>query len=163
MTEKIMQDNLMYLTEWMRYNPAFQEDLKVEGNYLVYQNQDKVDISHFYLPEMLYNENFRNDVADPEEMNGHDLFQIIKMYCQVNEILTAEERERLNEVYIQNIEVMRDEKNTEFIVLIDNQNKKYRYDTKNPQKILDIYQTLKKQKDTISLKEFGSVIRNVGQ
>ena len=38
--------------------------------------------------------------------------------------------------------------------------KKYRYDTSNPQQILELYQALKQQKTKVTLKDLGSVIQN---
>ena len=109
MVEKIMQDNQMYLTEWMRYNPSLQEVLRLDGNFLCYKDQERLDISQIYLPEILYNEPFRNDLANPEEMNGYDFFQIIKIYSQTNEILEKEKKEALKYPVIQDITILKDE------------------------------------------------------
>ena len=78
MTGKIMQDNQMYLTQWMRYNPSISEYNTLEGNFLVSKDGEKLDISKIYLPEILYNEAFRKDVSNALEMSGFDFFQIIK-------------------------------------------------------------------------------------
>ena len=77
MTDKIMQDNQMYLTQWMRYNPSISEYNTLEGNFLVSKDGEKLDISKIYLPEILYNEAFRQDVSNALEMSGFDFFQII--------------------------------------------------------------------------------------
>ena len=163
MVEKIMQDNQMYLTEWMRYNPSLQEVLRLDGNFLCYKDQERLDISQIYLPEILYNEPFRNDLANPEEMNGYDFFQIIKIYSQTNEILEKEKKEALKYPVIQDMTILKDEQGVEFIVFADIYGKKYRYVTKEPHKILELYQNLKNEKGNITLKDLGSVIQYANQ
>jgi len=163
MTENIMRDNLLYLEAWMSYNPALRENLEVSGNTLVYDNQgvkETVDISNFYLPEMLYNENFRKDVALSHKITGKDLFQIIKMYVMTEEILEKEQKELQMYPRIVDLKIMRDPENKEFIVLIDSNNKKYRYDTAEPKKVIDFYHDLKDKNGTVTLKDLGSVIQN---
>ena len=163
MVEKIMQDNQMYLTEWMRYNPSLQEVLRLDGNFLCYKDQERLDISQIYLPEILYNEPFRNDLANPEEMNGYDFFQIIKIYSQTNEILEKEKKEALKYPVIQDMTILKDEQGVEFIVFADIYGKKYRYVTKEPHKILELYQNLKNEKGNITIKDLGSVIQYANQ
>lgn len=161
MTDKIMQDNQLYLTEWMRYNPSIAESNTLEGNFLCFKDGEKIDISRIYLPEILYNEAFRRDITNAEEMNGYDFFQIIKLYSQTNEVLEKEYQEQVKYPAIQDMAISKDEKGTLFIVFSDNQGKKYRYDTANPQQIMQLYQSLKQQKSTVTLKDLGSVIQNV--
>lgn len=160
MTDKIMQDNQMYLTQWMRYNPSISEYNTLEGNFLVSKDGEKLDISKIYLPEILYNEAFRQDVSNALEMSGFDFFQIIKLYSQTNEILEKERQEEAKYPAIQDMTISNDEKGTPFIVFSDIHGKKYRYDTSNPQQILELYQTLKQQKAKVTLKDLGSVIQN---
>lgn len=159
MIDKILQDNQMYLTEWMHYNPSISEYNSLEGNFLCSKNGEKLDISRVYLPEILYNESFREDVSNAEEMSGFDFFQIIKLYCQTNEILEKEQQEEEKYPTIQEMIILEEE--TPFIVFSDIHGKKYRYDTSNPQQILELYQTLKQQKGKVTLKDLGSVIQNV--
>lgn len=158
-----MQDNLLYLKEWMRYNPSLTKYLSVEGNYLCCQTEEtteKIDISDFYLPEMLYNENLRNSIALETEISGIDLFEIIKLYCETKEILEKEQKELQKYPKISSIRVLKDQNNQEFILLIDEYNKKYRYDTNKPEEIINIYNDLKMKKQDVTLKELGSVIEH---
>ena len=162
MTQSVMKDNIAYLNVWMNYNPAFKENLSIVGNELVWNDHSKeesLDISHFYLPEMLYNENFRKQISETHELTGEDLFQIIKLYVQTEEIMEAEQKEYASSPIIENIH-MRSENGKEFLVITDNQNKKYRYDTKEPEKVINTFIDLKEEKGTVTLKEFGSVIQN---
>ena len=161
MTNKIMQDNQMYLTEWMRYNPSISEYTTLEGNFLCSKEGEKLDISRLYLPEILYNEAFRQDVSNAEEMSGFDFFQIIKLYSQTNEILEKERLEDVKYPAIQNMEILKDEQGTPFIGFSDNHGKKYRYNTNQPQQILELYQSLKQKKEKVTLKDLGSVIESV--
>ena len=160
MTDKIMQDNQMYLTQWMRYNPSISEYNTLEGNFLVSKDGEKLDISKIYLPEILYNEAFRQDVSNALEMSGFDFFQIIKLYSQTNEILEKEQQEEAKYPAIQDMTISNDEKGTPFIVFSDIHGKKYRYVTKEPHKILELYQNLKNEKGNITIKDLGSVIQN---
>lgn len=158
-----MQDNLLYLKEWMRYNPSLTEYLSVEGNLLHCKKNDStesIDISEFYLPEMLYNENFRNSIALETEISGIDLFEIIKLYCETQEILMKEQKELQKYPKIAAIRVLKDQNNQEFILIVDEYNKKYRYNTNKPEEIINIYNDLKMKKQAVTLKELGSVIEH---
>ncbi len=162
MTQSVMKDNIAYLNVWMNYNPAFKENLSIVGNQLIWKDhakEESVDISHFYLPEMLYNENFRRQIAETHELTGEDLFQIIKLYVQTEEMMEAEQKEYANFPIIENIST-KTENGKEFLVITDSQNKKYRYDTKEPEKVINTFLDLKEKKGTVTLKEFGSVIQN---
>ncbi len=162
MTQSVMKDNIAYLNVWMNYNPAFKENLSIIGNELVWKDHDKeesIDISHFYLPEMLYNENFRRQIAETHELTGEDLFQIIKIYVQTEEILEAAQKEFASSPIIEDIST-RTENGNIFLVITDNQSKKYRYDTKEPEKVINTFLDLKDEKGTVTLKEFGRVIQN---
>ena len=162
MMETVLHDNLLYLNAWMDYNPEFQKTLQVNDGMLIYSEQgkeEKVSIENFYLPEMLYNENFHKQISVDHELTGKDFFQIVKLYVETQEILEKEQKEREKGPTIESIEV-RKKDDIEFLVFIDNFHKKYRYDTKEPEKIIQIYENLKQKNGSVSLKEFGSVIQN---
>ena len=162
MTENIMKDNLLYLEAWMNYNPRLKEKLSMENNILVFHDEEqieKIDISSFYLPEMLYNENFREKVAT--ELESEDLFQIIKLYIQTQEIFEKEQHEMQVSPKVVDILIKVDPQSSqEFIVLIDENKRKYRYDTKSPEQVINYYNELKERKGIVTLKELGSVIQN---
>lgn len=156
----IMKDNLLYLEAWMNYNPKLRENLTIDGTNLVCKIKDQlesINIENFYLPEMLYNEEFRIQVAN--ELEAEDLFQIVKIYVQSKSILEKEQEELKTSPKIVEIKVKK-EKEKEFIVLIDETEKKYRYDTKEPEKIINYYNEIKDRKGKVTLKELGSVIQN---
>lgn len=160
MISNIMKDNLLYLETWMAYNPKLREQLSIENTILTCKidNQlESIDIKNFYLPEMLYNEEFRKEVAN--ELEAEDLFQIIKIYIQTKEIEEQEKKELQKSSIIKNIEIKK-EKNIEFLVITDHLGKKYRYDTEDNEKIIQIYNEMKQKKEIITLKELGSVIQN---
>jgi len=80
----IMNDNLLYLEAWMNYNPKLRENLTMDGTNLICKingNLESINIKNFYLPEMLYNEEFRIQVAN--ELEAEDLFEIIKIYVNI--------------------------------------------------------------------------------
>ncbi len=158
MPQSIMIDNQNYLKAWMEYNPALKNELTIEGTNLVYK-EEKIDISHFYLPEMLYNENFRKQITEYHDLTCEDLFQIIKLYVETEEMNEKEQRELQMLPKINNIEIRKDQEK-EFLVITDSLNKKYRYDTTEPEKIINLYLDLKKKKGEVTLKELGRVIQN---
>lgn len=153
-----MRENEMYLNAWLDYNPALKTSLHLEGNILILNDKDenrKVDISRFYLPNMLYNENFRNEIKIDGEFSAKELFEIIECYVKLNTILENEQ----NTPYIINVEV-RKKDDVEFIVLEDNSNRKYRFDTNAPEKAINIFNELKAKKGYVTLKEFGGALKN---
>lgn len=164
MSENIMRENLLYLEAWMSYNPLLKENLSIEGNILIYKNQNeikKVDISNFYLPNMLYNANFRKNVALEQELTSKELFDIIKMYVDTETILEEEQKEMQLYPKIHEMKVLKDKDNKEFIALIDEFGNKYRYDTANPEKVINFYTEMREKNGNVTLKELGSVLESV--
>ena len=92
-------------------------------------------------------------------LEAEDLFQIIKIYIQTKEIEEQEKKELQKASIIKNIEIKK-EKNIEFLVITDHLGKKYRYDTEDNEKIIQIYNEMKQKKEIVTLKELGSVIQN---
>lgn len=155
---KVLEDNILYLNEWMRYNPSLKESLKIENNKLLHNNES-INLNEVYLPEMLYNETFRKDIPLETEITGNDLFNIIKLYYQTNEILKKEEAETKDSPEVINIEIKNDS-NNEFLVFTDEHNKKYRFNTNTPEKIINIYNELKQTRRRITIKDLERVIKN---
>ena len=155
---KVLEDNILYLNEWMRYNPSLKESLKIENNKL-FHNNESINLNEVYLPEMLYNETFRKDIPLETEITGNDLFNIIKLYYQTNEILKKEEAETKDSPEVINIEIKNDS-NNEFLVFTDEHKKKYRFNTNTPEKIINIYNELKQTRRRITIKDLERVIKN---
>ena len=80
---RIIEDNIMYLNEWSLHNNLIDSALKIEGNYLIYEN-DKIDISNFYFPELLFNKNFRDDIKN--KLTSKDIFNIVKVYVTTDKL-----------------------------------------------------------------------------
>lgn len=157
MMESILKDNLMYLDAWFEHNPLFKEVLTVEDNYLLYNHgEEKLKIDSFYLPEMLNNENFRHAIATPDELSGKDLFEIIYCYINSKEI---EEKNKMVPSFIKDV-FIRQKNGEEFLVFVTEDERKYRFDTDNPEKIINLYQEETKNGKKITLNELGSVIKN---
>ena len=134
MMESILKDNLMYLDAWFEHNPLFKEVLTVEDNYLLYNHgEEKLKIDSFYLPEMLNNENFRHAIATPDELSGKDLFEIIYCYINSKEI---EEKNKMVPSFIKDV-FIRQKNGEEFLVFVTEDERKYRFDTDNPEKIIN--------------------------
>lgn len=79
----ILNDNLLYLNAWFAKNEALREDLQIIGAYLVWHQdgkQEKVQINSFYLPTLLYNIKFQENIQNPDEMKAEDLFRIIQVH-----------------------------------------------------------------------------------
>jgi len=163
MTDKIMHDNTLYLKEWMRYNPSIANEIILDGQDIcctINGNLERQNISQIYLPDMLYNEQLRANIPLEEEISGTNLFHIIKLYCQTAEILEQEKKELQSSPSIVDLRILKDQNNQEFIVLIDNNQRKYRFNTNQPEAVINLYNELKEKKEIVTLKEFGSVIKN---
>ena len=57
--------------------------------------------------------------------------------------------------------LQKDEKEKIFLLIIDEFDKKYRYDTENPQKVLQLFGLLKAKNPDVTLEEFGKELQNV--
>ena len=93
MNSAIMTDNQLYLNNMFQTNPRFQIGLKLEGNNLIYELdniKDQVDISEFYIPEIFYNDQLRNEVQNNPEFNSLDLFQTIKVAVLIADLKKLE-------------------------------------------------------------------------
>ena len=159
MNSKIMQDNFLYLQEWKKHNPTFQDTLFIEDDYLICKINDKVakiDIHDFYLPEILYNELLRKSLMD-NSLTPEDVFQIIRLYVETNQMNNYRQQKRkrnpnIAKIYIENGQ-------QPFLVIVDELNSKYRYDTDNPQQVLEIYNLLKANKETVSLEDLEKELK----
>ena len=154
MNDNILRENIMYLRQWTNINPAFNA-LSVEDKFLVYKTADKeekVDISNFYFPEMLYNETFRRKLE--KEYTAENLFRIIEVYCQAKEATKNEEK-----VYINYLEVLEKDQQP-FILIHTSDDKKYRFDTNDINRMKMIYEQLQQTKLKVTLEEFGEAIKN---
>src|SRR5574344_1220190 len=163
MIEKIMHDNILYLNEWISYNPSFKDFLSIQDHNLIYKDNDGMDsedISEFYLPEMLYNDALRNEISTDHELSAKDFFHIVRLYCQTEEIQKKEQEESQKYPSIQNIQILKDTNDKEFIAITDEQNHRYRYDTSNPEHIINLYNDLKNSNPNITIKNLERVIEN---
>ena len=160
MDSRIMQDNIMYLTEWMKNNVEIANEITIDGTVLKYKDEEKLDIGNYYLPGILENKNLRKDIWDSEKINGYDLFHIIKVYCQTEDLLRQEQKEYLKYPKIKDIKKEIDENGTIFIAIIDEYDKKYRFDTANIEETIKAYDTLKSVKENVTLEDFGRVLNN---
>lgn len=156
MNENILRDNIMYLRQWANINPAFNA-LTIEGNYLVLRQngtEEKQDISNFYFPDMLYNETFRKKLE--KDYNAENLFRIVEVYCKAKE---ATKKDENSIPYIANLEIL-EENQQPFLLIHTTDNKKYRFDTTDIDKMISIYEQLKQTKINVTLQEFGEAIKN---
>ena len=160
MNSRIMQDNIMYLNEWTKGNEEIRKDITLDGTILKYKDEEKLDIGNYYLPGILENENLRRDIWDSERINGYDLFHIIKVYCQTEDLLRQEQKEYLKYPKIKDIKKEIDANGTIFIAITDEYDKKYRFDTASPDNVIISYNNLKNVKGVVTLEEFGRVLNN---
>ena len=160
MDSRIMQDNIMYLTEWMKSNEEIAKDITIDGTILKYKDEEKLDIGNYYLPGILENETLRQDIWDSNKINGYDLFHIIKVYCQTEDLLRQEQKEYLKYPKIKDIKKEIDNNGIVFIAITDEYDKKYRFDTVNIEKTIKAYNTLKSVKENVTLEDFGRVLNN---
>lgn len=160
MDSRIMQDNIMYLTEWMKSNEEIAKDITIDGTILKYKDEEKLDIGNYYLPGILENETLRQDIWDSDKINGYDLFHIIKVYCQTEDLLRQEQKEYLKYPKIKDIKKEIDNNGIVFIAITDEYDKKYRFDTANIEETVKAYNTLKSVKENVTLEDFGRVLNN---
>ena len=160
MDSRIMQDNIMYLTEWMKSNEEIANDITIDGTILKYKDKEKLDIGNYYLPGILENESLRQDIWDSDKINGYDLFHIIKVYCQTEDLLRQEQKEYLKYPKIKDIKKEIDNNGIVFIAITDEYDKKYRFDTANIEETIRAYNTLKSVKENVTLEDFGRVLNN---
>ena len=160
MDSRIMQDNIMYLTEWMKSNEEIANDITIDGTILKYKDKEKLDIGNYYLPGILENETLRQDIWDSDKINGYDLFHIIKVYCQTEDLLRQEQKEYLKYPKIKDIKKEIDNNGIVFIAITDEYDKKYRFDTTNIEETIKAYNTLKSVKENVTLEDFGRVLNN---
>ena len=156
MNENILRDNIMYLRQWANINPALNA-LTIEGNDLVLRQngtEEKQDVSNFYFPDMLYNETFRRKLE--KDYNAENLFRIVEVYCKAKE---ATKKEENSIPYISNLEIL-EEAQQPFLLIHTTDNKKYRFDTNDINKMINIYEQLKQTKINVTLQEFGEAIKN---
>ena len=90
---RIIEDNIMYLNEWSVHNNLIDSALKIEGNYLIYEN-DKIDISSFYFPELINNKNFRDDIKN--KLTSKDIFNIVKVYVTTDKLNNEKDLNKIN-------------------------------------------------------------------
>lgn len=150
----IMEQNKYFLNAWLNNSPMLKESLYLEQNYLVFttgNTQKALDLSVFYLPDMLHNEHFRTRISTPNEVTAEELFEIITCYIETNKILTAEQKEYQMYPEIIEFKIIKKEQE-QFISFTDAQNRKYRFDTENPEFVLNLYNSLKQKMPAVTLK-----------
>lgn len=146
---KILDDNLLYLQEWIRLNPNLQNEFTIDQNYLKWQDQ-KLDISNFYLPQMLYNEQLRDSLTT---ISANDLFHIIEISLLDDKRLKEQQRIKASPKITQ---ITKEERNgQEFLVIHCDDSKKYRYDTNEMDKTIKDYQEQLNAKGQVSLAELN--------
>ena len=156
MESKIMQDNILYLQEWKKYNPDFIDKLFIENDQLIYQNNNKIQkisINNFYLPNILYNQTLREHLKNCV-LSPYDLFLIIEIEIKAQKLNNQKQNEIAKYPAIINIT-----KKDDYLIIIDENQKKYRYDTKEPDKVLQLFGLLKAQNDRVTIKDLTNAIK----
>ena len=156
MTEKIMQDNFLYLQEWNKYNPQLQDALFIEEGCLICKiagKLEKVDIHDFYLPDILYNEDLRKDVSNT--LAAEDLFRIIRVYATSQKFRKEQQQELLSAPAILHIWTQQN-----VLYMEDDLGRKYKYTTPHPEKVLQIYGILKAQKKQVTVDDLTKELKN---
>ncbi len=151
---QIMNENILYLNEWMKYNTALQGNLQIVGPDLVcniHGRNEAIDISDYYLPNILYNPILREHIQDKDKINAEDLFRIIRVNV-LAESLKSQKSHSENELYITKMDMKKDDNNQLFLSFEDNYGHKFKV-TKNIDQVLQVYQKLAEQKTPIKLYE----------
>lgn len=157
MTNKMMIENELYINEWTNNNPFIKEPFLIEGTILYKDSskQEKIDLTNIYLPDILKNKHLRERIG---MLDKDTLFEIINLYAQTEEILNKELELTTPTTVISCS--LKKENDKFFIVFEDSEHKKYRFNTAQPETIINIYETLKNKKGDVTLTELGSEIKN---
>jgi hypothetical protein len=158
---QIMNDNVLYFNEWVKQNESWQGKLQIVGNNLVYQNsktQEVIDISHYYLPQILENLLLQEQIQIKNKLQAEDIFRIIRV-----NVLADEEKEASvfkDDVWITNLLMKQDEMGQFFLVVEDNQGHKFKI-TQNIELVLQIYQKLHQKNAMIPFQEFKEEMEKI--
>lgn len=156
MVTKIMQDNILYIQEWKKYNPGFIDKIFIEDNKLVYKNDGKVQqilINDFYLPNILYNQTLRESLVD-DILSPNDLFSIIQIDVKAQKLNNRKQNELAKYPAITHII-----KQDNHLIIIDEYRKKYRYDTNDQNKVLQLFSLLKAKNNTVTIKDLTEALK----
>ena len=148
----ILNDNLMHLESWMQQNEALRDNLFVEDGDLVWKNgniNEHVNIENFYLPTLLYNENFQKDIQDSNKIDAEDLFHIVEVHVLAQQF---QENLILDQTIVE-FQYLTDQNNEPFIAFRDNEGKSYKL-KKDLQESFQIYHDLKSQYGEVKLVDF---------
>lgn len=157
MESKIMKDNMLYLQEWKKYNPGFMDTIFIEDDCLICKidgSVKKVTIKDFYLPTILYNETLRVSMTD-DTLKPEDLFSIISVDAKASKLKNKEQNDLTKYPTIVNI--IRQENG---LIIIDENNQKYRYETNDQDRFLQLFGLLKANKNTVSIKDLTEALKH---
>ena len=155
MTSKIMKENQLYIQEWTQNNPNITTPFFIEDS-ILYKDEKKekgIDIKDVYLPELLKNSFFRQKVM---LLDANTLFEIINLFVETKEIL---KKGTIPPTTILSFSLKKNYHES-YLIFEDSQHQKYKFTTQTPEKIIEIYETLKNRNGEITLKELGSEIKN---
>lgn len=149
---QMMDNNMMYFNEWVKHNESWRGKLQIIGNNLVYQgngNQDAIDISNYYLPQILENPLLREQIQMKNHLQAEDIFRVIRV-----NVLASEEGNVVDEqAYIADVVMEQDDMEQYFLVVEDNLGHKFKI-TQNIELVLQTYQKLRNKNANISLEDF---------
>lgn len=149
---QMMDNNMMYFNDWVKHNESWRGKLQIIGNNLVYQgngNQDAIDISNYYLPQILENPLLREQIQMKNHLQAEDIFRVIRV-----NVLASEEGNVVDEqAYIADVVMEQDDMEQYFLVVEDNLGHKFKI-TQNIELVLQTYQKLRNKNTNISLKDF---------
>jgi hypothetical protein len=149
---QMMDNNMMYFNEWVKHNESWRGKLQIIGNNLVYQgngNQDAIDISNYYLPQILENPLLREQIQMKNHLQAEDIFRVIRV-----NVLASEESDVVDEqAYIADVVMEQDDMEQYFLVVEDNLGHKFKI-TQNIELILQTYQKLRNKNTNILLEDF---------
>lgn len=149
---QMMNNNMMYFNEWVKHNESWRGKLQIIGNNLVYQgngNQDAIDISNYYLPQILENPLLREQIQMKNHLQAEDIFRVIR----VNVLASKEGNVVDEQAYIADVVMEQDDMEQYFLVVEDNLGHKFKI-TQNIELVLQTYQKLRNKNTNISLEDF---------
>jgi len=150
---QIMNDNILYLNEWIKYNDSFRK-LQIVGPDLVCNlngRNESIDISDYYLPNILYNPLLREKIQTPNGITAEDLFRIIRVNVLAESFPINKSNQ--NDLYITKLELRKNSEGTDFLYFEDNYGHKFKL-TQNIQGVLRIYQQMYQMNAPVNFYEF---------
>lgn len=149
----VLNDNLLYLSAWFEHNEALKKNLQVIGSELIWNHdhiREAVSLQNFYLPTLLYNLKFREDIQN-SSMTSEDLFRIIRVHVLAEDVSLKSSEQP--DVVITSFMKQHDELGNTFILFQDSLGHRFKM-KQRVEEVETIYQKILQEKGIVKFQEF---------